>query len=778
MSRCWCAWLPLFAASVGGCDSFFVANPNNCVVTPSSCDGRSICNPDTTHCEPNFILGQPDAETVMNLKWGLRNPSGVLLVKDLNAGNQVKLMVADTGNSRVLIWNQVPRTPQDRRLPDVLLGQLDFTTTVGNYGGLGVKTIASPQSVASDGRKLLVGDAGNSRVLIWNVIPQASGTAPDALWGQSNFVTVVRNAAIAANNVLDVQLSVTGGGLFLTDTGNKRTMMFSGIPSGPSDAPMFVFGPSDFVSKASGTFTPTGIPWSDGTSLYVTDSGTDRLVKFPFPTATSTSVAIATVPGGNLYGTVCANGAVASNCFRNPSGVAVSSDCNGTGCIWMVDQSNNRVVRYSIPTVPVPFQFVLGQPNAAAYLPKAPPDIASLNTPTGVSVVDGQMAIADAGNHRILLWNSIPTTSGQPADVVIGQPDGQTGDANAPEQIAPLRFSSPSAVTGDQSHLVVADTALHRVLIWNHIPTTTDTPPDVVLGQTDFGHGSINGGSAFPTAQGLASPISVHVEDGHLAVADQDNHRVLIWNQIPTQHNTPADIVIGQVDFQSNVPGAAPATTAASLNAPGGVHLSRGRLFVADSGCHRVLRYNSPYQSGVSIAADVVIGQPGLTGNVANAGGISGATLKNPTAVAVDGERLAISDTGNFRVLIWNQVPSAHGVSADRALGQSDLNLGNSPPGVNPSVFNAPAGVLWTDIGLVVADRSYNRVLYFRNIPSVNGGAADGVLGQTDTRVAIQNNHTLSPIERLSGPSSVFQVGERWFIADTGNSRIVGVRRP
>lgn len=165
-------------------------------------------------------------------------------------------------------------------------------------------------------------------------------------------------------------------------------------------------------------------------------------------------------------------------------------------------------------------------------------------------------------------------------------------------------------------------------------------------------------------------------------------------------------------------------------------------------------------------------------GNVANPLGITGATLKNPTAVVIDGDRLAISDTGNYRVLIWNQVPSVHGAFADRALGQSDLTLGGVPIGVNPLVFNAPAGILWERGGLVVADRGYNRVLYFRSIPSVNGGAADGVLGQTDIRVAIQNNHTLDHIARLSGPSSIFQVGERWFIADTGNSRIVAVRRP
>ncbi len=776
MSLRWLALAPLIAASVSGCDSFYIANPNNCVVSPSLCGSDAICNPDTTHCEPNFVLGQPDAETVTNLQWGLRNPTGVLLVKDSASANQVKLIVVDAGNNRVLIWNQVPRTQQERRPADVLLGQLDVTTTTTNYGGIGAKTLSSPQSVASDGRKLLVGDAGNNRILIWNQIPQANETPPDTLWGQNTFQSALRNLPLAENTIADAQLSLTSSGaLLLADTGNKRTILFTGVPTGPADLPVYVFGSTDFYTKTTATFVPGGVPFSDGTSLFVTDSAGDRLVKFPLPTPPSTAV-----PFASQYtsGGACKVGAAALNCFRNPSGVATSSDCTGASCIWIVDQSNNRIVRTS-PNSPITIQLAIGQPDLSSYLVKMPPDLTSLSSPTGVSILDGRMAVADAGNHRILLWNSIPTAIGQPADVVLGQPDGQTGDANAPDQISALRLSSPSSVSGDANHLIVADTFLHRVLIWNRIPTTPDTLPDVVLGQTDFAHGATNGGSSLPTAQGLSSPVAVHVEDGHLAVADQDNHRVLIWNQIPTQNNTPADLVIGQPDFQTKLPGTATTTTATSLNAPSGVHLNRGRLFVVDSGCHRVLRYDSPYQSGSALAASVVIGQATLTTCAANsgAGAVSGSTLEKPTDVAVDGERLAISDTANYRVLIWRHIPNSHGVPADAVIGKSDLILGGSST-IGPSALNAPAGLLMANGGLVVADKGFHRVVYFRNLPSVNGGAVDSVLGQSDTRVGIQNNHTLAPIKRLSSPSSIFQVGERWFIADTGNSRIVAVRRP
>ena len=44
----------------------------------------------------------------------------------------------------------------------------------------------------------------------------------------------------------------------------------------------------------------------------------------------------------------------------------------------------------------------------------------------------------------------------------------------------------PLAVASDGVHVAVADTANNRVLIWNKIPTTTNQNADIVLGQPDF----------------------------------------------------------------------------------------------------------------------------------------------------------------------------------------------------------------------------------------------------------------------------------------------------
>ena len=46
-----------------------------------------------------------------------------------------------------------------------------------------------------------------------------------------------------------------------------------------------------------------------------------------------------------------------------------------------------------------------------------------MRLPTAVATDGRNLAVADTANNRVLLWKSIPTQIGQPADIVVGQPD-------------------------------------------------------------------------------------------------------------------------------------------------------------------------------------------------------------------------------------------------------------------------------------------------------------------------------------------------------------------
>ena len=70
-------------------------------------------------------------------------------------------------------------------------------------------------------------------------------------------------------------------------------------------------------------------------------------------------------------------------------------------------------------------------------------------------------------DHRVLLWNTLPTVNGQPADVVIGNNfqtnevnvKGISNDPTAILYIGPIVFS-------DGKHLWIADTGNRRILFY------------------------------------------------------------------------------------------------------------------------------------------------------------------------------------------------------------------------------------------------------------------------------------------------------------------------
>jgi hypothetical protein len=129
---------------------------------------------------------------------------------------------------------------------------------------------------------------------------------------------------------------------------------------------------------------------------------------------------------------------------------------------------------------------------------------------------------------------------------------------------------------------------------------------DTVVGQEDMGKISPNG--ADPENNTLWNERDVFYDGNKFFVADSGNHRVLIYNSIPTTNGVAADVVIGQTDFTTNASG----TSSTKLNYPMGVYSDGTRLFVADYNNNRVLIYNSiPTTNGV--AADEAIGQTDFT---------------------------------------------------------------------------------------------------------------------------------------------------------------------
>lgn len=173
------------------------------------------------------------------------------------------------------------------------------------------------------------------------------------------------------------------------------------------------------------------------------------------------------------------------------------------------------------------------------------------------------------------------------------------------------------------------------------------------------------------------------------------------------------------------------------LLAPRGVHLAGGRLVVADTGQNRIFIWHQ-VPEGKYQAPDVVLGQSATTSTGRNAGGkVSAASLQYPSGLWSDGERLVVCDAWNHRVLVWHTFPTRHGQPADAVLGQPDFTR-NEPnvDGIgslpNARSLNWPYGVDADGERLFVADTGNRRVLVYDRFPTENYAAADGVIGKQD----------------------------------------------
>src|ERR1700733_5790554 len=212
---------------------------------------------------------------------------------------------------------------------------------------------------------------------------------------------------------------------------------------------------------------------------------------------------------------------------------------------------------------------VLGQPDFATttnpYLTQS-----GFRNPTMVASDGKILVLADTDNNRVLIWNSIPTTIDQPADLVLGQPNFTTLQEPPPVNSSAMR--GPQGVWIQGTQLYVADTQNSRVMIWNEIPTSNNQPADLVLGEPNFSTVPPATTSDLPpTANNLFDPVSVTSDGQRLYVTDLGHNRVLIWNSIPTQNGQAADVVVGQPNMTSeldngNLPNCNPTSTDADGN--------------------------------------------------------------------------------------------------------------------------------------------------------------------------------------------------------------------
>jgi len=687
-----------------------------------------------------------------------------------------QFFASDTANNRILIYNSTPSANQQAPDLEEGQEDFNDHNVNSGLAAPTANTMSGPTGIDTDGTHLVVADSGNNRVLIWNTIPTDSAIAPDLVLGQPDFVSATAsNGGVKGktmSNPTGIAISNTGY-LYVADTGNNRVLIWTTFPTSNQQSANLILGQTNTTAHTANNggisgarlSGPKGLQW-DGTNLLVADTSNNRVLIWTSAPSVNGQTANRVLGQPDMVSSTANNGGVAGTSISGPSDV----ESDGTH-VFVADRTNNRILEWA--TFPSTNQqtadYVLGQASLTASTANSGGiSASSLNTPNGVATDGTNLIVADASNNRVLLWTSIPLANQTSANIEMGQPNMLANAANNQGTPTAANLSLPQAVHGDSTHIYVADSANNRVLIWTSIPTTTDQSANIVLGQPDMSSITANNGGL--SANTLSSPTAVFSDGTHLFVADYNNNRVLIWNTIPTSNNTSANVVLGQPDFVSST--ANNATGGKNLQGPTGIYSDGTHLFVADYSNNRVLAWNSIPTVNQTSAA-FVLGHSNTTNKTANQGGISGSRMKAPRSVHGDGTNLYVADSGNNRVLMWSPFPTSTGQSATYILGQpNDTSSTANNGGIGATTMSKPMGVSTDGTHLFVSDYTNNRVLEWTSVPSVTQQTANLVLGQTSFTASTANNGGVSA-SSLFSPSEIYADGSRLWTADLNNGRIL-----
>jgi hypothetical protein len=336
--------------------------------------------------------------------------------------------------------------------------------------------------------------------------------------------------------------------------------------------------------------------------------------------------------------------------------------------------------------------------------------------PRGACLVgpQGPLVVCDTGHHRLLIWRYAPLADHAPADIVIGQRDFASEGPNRKGEIGAATLNVPTGVAFGDGVLAVADAWNHRVLLWRGMPDRNNAPADVVLGQADLGSGRANRAADAPAADTLNWCFGVAIHDGKLLVADTGNRRLLVWDRIPARHGVPADLVLGQREFASRNDSDGGGADAHSMRWPHGMAVSGARLLVADAGTSRVMVWNR-FPTANGAACDLVLGQSDMFQIDHNRGAYepTAAALNMPYGVTLHENQAIVADTANSRLLGFDIHGFVTGQAATRLAGQSSFaDKGDNRWGF-PARDSLcwPYGVAVCDTTMVISDSGNNRVL-------------------------------------------------------------------
>lgn len=595
------------------------------------------------------------------------NTGGPLLFNhpmDIATGG-TRLLLTDTRNNRVLIWNSLPtgNTP-----PDLVLGQQDFYT---NNPGTGRNQMNWPAAVATDGQRVVVADSNNDRILIWNNFPTTNGQSADLVIESPPVDPAKQSDPSYLKRRVGWSWGVWTDGtkLVVGATADGLVLIWNTFPTQDNQ-------PADIYLQGS-LGTPRNVT-SDGTRLIVGDhnprvSGVTHATTFfwsTFPTVDNQPhdfyMDEPYDPNGWLRGDFTSDGKLVLfgvrlhvwNSF--PTGPTDSPDLtvgesyyfewgdgsnvrHAGGRLYVGLANGNKIVGFnSIPT----------SPNAVPDFAVGAPDINTNTLKTNyivtnpVPISDGTSLFVPADfDGKLYVWKNLPDESGAWPDVVYTLPFGPWDGAI---------FENTLVLVGSGS-----------VYIWNTLPRNGELPDKSFVNSI--------GSVTFQDLKGVA------LDDEYFYLADRNANKIHVWAGIPDNDTEPLFTI--DVDGPTRLSSDGTYLVAAATEAAPG----RRILFF------RIDQLSSSAQGTLLTGINVNLPQ---------------------AALAVDGH-LFIGDTGSNRVLVWNNISDAvNGSPPEVVLGEEDFSDTTAEIGIDKLFM--PAGLSFDGNYLWVGEYKFSgRILRF-----------------------------------------------------------------
>lgn len=558
------------------------------------------------------------------------------------ASDGTRLLLADRNNNRVLVWNTLPtsNTP-----PDLVLGQKDFTT---NNPGTGLDGLNWPVAVAADGTRVLVTDTYNDRILIWNQFPTENGQPADLeLKGTGN----PHDPMADSKTMLSWPWAVWTDGtkLVVTSTGSGTVLIWNNFPTQNNQL-------ADLILYAGGDFgTPRSIG-SDGTHLIIGDHnakpnnnncGTFFWKEFPTSDDQAYDFFVAEPQrmGENIQGP--SQGDVIWRPTFTPEGKLIGLTNAGL-FVWnsFPEDENDTpdLIMGAAIEAEGGYQFRDGDGS-------------------GIALANGKVYLSLSNANKIVVFNSLPTSTDQKPDFAIGAPDIDTDTLQTN-----FIISNPVPASDGKSLFVSSDFD-KKLYVWKSRPNESGAYPDL----------------AYSLPEG---PWDNDLYGNSFALAGQQS--VYIWKDLPTEGQAPDLIFTGKIG-------------SVALNELKGVAIDEKYLYLSDANAGKIyvwegmpeendepkfiLTIERPTRlssDGEYLLVTCTEGGPGGSIRVYAVDGLSNNAnplkvlegFNLPQGATVSHSHLFIGDTGFNRILIWEEIEDAiAGKNPNVRLGLTEEDL-------------------------------------------------------------------------------------------------------